>query len=211
MNRTDRNTEEKFLEFSKMFPPFIRDLDTDLCQPTIATGWEWCFDPSKCYVLEKLNGTNVKLEVVEGVLTVWVRNQNSKAYIEATLNNPDYKYILQGVANLIAKRKKRLSDGTRFGELVGEKLQGNPYKMEGHIWLEFTPFKDGVEVYRDHPQTDFFEDWKTWILQLKSLYNPEVESEGVIFLNKETGEMAKLRKDMFDIKYQPKRRKRKRK
>lgn len=81
--------------------------------------------------------------------------------------------------------------------------------MDTHLWVNFEPFKGGVEVYKDYPQTSDFEAWKEWILQLKSLLNPNVEAEGVIFLNKKTGQMAKLRKDLFSEAYQPKRKKHK--
>lgn len=208
MNRLGSKVkQEKFLEFKKMYPPFYRDMETDLCLEEVAIGWEWCFDSNKCYVLEKLDGTNVKLEIANGNMTVGVRNQTSKGYIEGNLNTPEHKYIMQGVANAIAKRKKKFSDGTHFGEVIGEKYQGNPYKMDGHLWVTFTPYSDGVQAYKDYPKSSEFEEWKEWILNLKSLHNPNAEAEGVIFLNKETGEMAKLRKDMFDVKYQPKRNK----
>lgn len=209
MNRTERDAKEKFLEFEKMFPPFYRDLESGLCIPKIAEGWEWCFDPAQCYVLEKLNGTNVKLEIDGEKLTIWARNQKHKGYVEVNLNNPEFKYIIQGVSNTIASRKKRFESKTYYGEVIGEKYQGNPYQMDTHLWVNFEPFRGGVEAYKDYPKTPDFESWKEWILQLTSLFNPNVEAEGVIFLNKQTGQMAKLRKDMFSESYQTKRRKRK--
>lgn len=208
MNRTSEvMQEQKFLEFEKMYPPFFRDLETDLCLPQVAEGWEWCFDPSKCYLLEKLNGTNVKLEVENKHMTIWVRNQVHKRYVEATLNDPQYKYIVQGVTTAIANRSKAFSDGTYFGEVIGEKYQGNPYRLHGHTWMTFKPFSGGAGVYKDYPKSSNYEEWKTWMLNLKSILNPDVFAEGVIFLNKETGQMAKLRRDMFDISLQPKRNK----
>jgi hypothetical protein len=168
MNRTERDVQEKFLEFEKMFPPFYRDLETDLCLPEVAEDWKWCFDPTQCYVLEKLNGTNVKLEVDGDKLTILARNQKHKGYIEVNLNNPEHKYILQGVANAIASRKKRFESKVYYGEVIGVKYQGNPYRMDTHLWVNFEPFRGGVEVYKDYPKTSDFEAWKEWILQLKS-------------------------------------------
>lgn len=201
MNRTQEEVTTKYLEFEKMFPPFIRDLDTGLCIPEVAEGWEWCFDWEQTVVLEKLNGTNTKLVVEDGVLEVFARNQKHKGYVPAKLNDPQYKFILQGVANSIASRKKKFNDGTYYGELVGPKYENNPYKLDEHKWMTFEPGKNGVERYKDHPQSNDFNEWKEWVLNLKSLLNPEVEAEGIIFLNKKTGQMAKLRKDMFSIEY----------
>ncbi|PLS18865.1 hypothetical protein CVD28_00245 [Bacillus sp. M6-12] len=191
----------KFLEFEKMFPPFLRDMETGLCIPQIAEGWEWCFDPTQSYVLEKVDGENTKIVVSNGVYEVFARNQKTKGYVKVELGNPSYKYLMQGVANFIASRKKTLKDGVYFGEVLGENIQNNPYNLTSHLWYDFRPFKGGVEAYKDYPKTSNFEDWKEWVLSLQSLLNPEVEAEGVIFLNKEDGRMAKLRKDMFDLSY----------
>lgn len=201
MNRTKEELTNKYIEFEKMFPPFLRDEVNHMCVDEIAEGWEWCFDPSQCYVLEKLDGTNVKFEVNNLELNIFARNQKSKGYVLSELNNPDYKYINQGVLNTVANKKKRFKSGVYYGELLGPSIQGNPYSLTEHGWYNFEPFKGGVEVYKDYPKNSNFEDWKNWILSLKSLLNPEVESEGIIFLNKLDGRMSKLRKDMFSKSY----------
>jgi hypothetical protein len=210
MNREMNDQLIKFLEFEKMFPPFIRDMESGLCIPEVAKNWEWCFDPLQSYLLEKLNGTNVKLEVEDYNLNIFGRDQNNKGYVPVQLNNPQFKYISQGVVNSIAKRSKRLESGTYYGEVIGPTLCGNPYKLDTYVWIDFRPFKGGAEVYKDAPKTNSFEEWKEWVLGLKSFFNPDVEAEGVIFLNKQTGQMAKLRKDMFSTAYQqPRNRKKK--
>lgn len=208
MNRFE-NKESKFIDFEKMFPPFLRDLSTDLCIPTIAEGWEWCFDRTKCYVLEKVDGTNVKLVVENGMMEVFARNQTTKGYANVRLNDAQYKHLYQGVVNAVAVKNDTFKDGTHFGEVIGKSFNGNPYQMDTNLWVTFKPNSNGVQRYTNYPETANFNEWKEWILNLKSLLNPSVEAEGVVFLNKETGQMAKLRKDMFDVKYQPVRRKRK--
>ena len=201
MNRGNLELTSKYLEFEKMFPPFLRDEKTMFCLPEVAKGWEWCFNTEEAYVLEKLDGTNVKLEV-EGIkLAIFARNQKHKGYVKTTLNNPEYKYINQAVTNAVAKRKKRMKDGTYYGEVVGPAIQGNPYNLLTHHWFTFEPHKNGVQVYKDYPKTADFNEWKAWILALSSLLNTDVEAEGVVFLNKKDGRMAKLRKDMFSSDY----------
>jgi len=72
-------------------------------------------------------------------------------------------------------------------ELCGEKVQGNPEKLQGHKLL-----KHGCEVL---PVTDFsFEGLKNY------LSNPELAIEGIVFHHKITGEMCKIRKHDFGIK-----------
>ncbi len=201
MNRENVELTTKYLEFEKMFPPFLRDAKTMLCIPDIAKGWEWCFNPEEAYVLEKVDGTNVKVEVNGLELSIFARNQKHKGYFQTSFNDPQYKYINQGVVNYVAGRKKKMKDGIYYGELLGPAVQGNPYKLDTHRWFTFEPHKDGVQVYKDYPQTSNFEEWKNWILQLSSLLNPEVEAEGIVFLHRKDGRMAKLRKDMFSTTY----------
>jgi hypothetical protein len=202
MNRSDVVVNTKYLEFEKMFPPFIRDLKTGLCIQEVAKDWAWCFDPSQAIVLEKLDGTNVKIEVDGVNLTIYARNQTHKGYVPVMLNDTAYKYIVQGVVNRVAARSKRIKDGTHYGEVLGPAIQSNPYGLNTHMWYTFEPHKDGVKAYKDAPVGDNFEAWKSYILNLKSLLNPNVEAEGIIFLNRNDGRMAKLRKDMFSTDYQ---------
>ncbi|WP_311078154.1 RNA ligase family protein [Paenibacillus polymyxa] len=201
MNRENIELVTKYLEFEKMFPPFIRDMETGLCTSDIATGWEWCFDPTQAIVLEKIDGTNVKI-VVEGFkLEIYARNQKHKGYVKTELNDPQYKYINEAVVNRVSKRSKKLKDGEYYGEAIGLNIQGNKYELDRNMWYTFEPYKDGVNAYKDFPPTTDFELWKEWILNLNSLLNPNVEAEGVVFLNRSNGKMAKLRKDMFSTNY----------
>jgi hypothetical protein len=202
MNRSEIVVNTKYLEFEKMFPPFVRDLESGLCTPEIPEDWAWCFDPSQAIVLEKLDGTNVKLEVEDLDLKIFARNQNHKGYVPVSWNDPQYKYIIQAVVNRMVSRSKKLKPGTHYGEALGPIIQKNPYGLSTHEWFTFEPYKDGVQAYKDYPKTSNFDEWKTWVLGLKSLLNPNVEAEGVIFLHRENGRMAKLRKDMFSTAYQ---------
>ena len=76
-------------------------------------------------------------------------------------------------------------DGTY--ELCGEKLQGNPEHLTGHILI-----KHGIEVL---PVADFsFEGLKNY------LSNPYLDIEGIVFHHKTDGRMCKIRKCDFGIK-----------
>lgn len=101
-------------------------------------------------------------------------------WIKCDRNNPADKWHLVGFDALENKE-----DGTY--ELCGEKLQGNPEHLTGHILV-----KHGIEVL---PVTDFsFDGLK------KYLSNPGLDIEGIVFHHKSDGRMCKIRKCDFGIK-----------
>jgi hypothetical protein len=108
-------------------------------------------------------------------------------------------------------------DGEQAGEVIGPKVQGNPYKLLVHEWY---PFERTISALRyksfeEHDRT--FDNWSSWFKDfLFSRYftkkaskegtEEKVFAEGVIFYNlkrKAEGKtwMAKLRRDMFDWYY----------
>jgi len=108
-------------------------------------------------------------------------------------------------------------NGEFAGELIGPKLQGNPYKLSTHIWIPFEKLRTNSFRYKsfhDHDRT--FDNWSLWFKDyLFSLYtqrvngNKDVMAEGVVFYNEERDKkglvcMAKLRRDMFDWYYSDK-------
>ena len=101
-------------------------------------------------------------------------------WIKCERNNPADKWHFVGFDALENK-----DDGTY--ELCGEKLQGNPEHLTGHILV-----KHGIEVL---PLTDFsFDGLKNY------LSNPELDIEGIVFHHKSDGRMCKIRKCDFGIK-----------
>ena len=101
-------------------------------------------------------------------------------WIKCDRNNPADKWHFVGFDALENK-----DDGTY--ELCGEKLQGNPEHLTGHILV-----KHGIEVL---PVTDFsFDGLKNY------LSNPELDIEGIVFHHKSDGRMCKIRKCDFGIK-----------
>lgn len=75
-----------------------------------------------------------------------------------------------------------LPDGTY--ELIGTKVNGNPYKLQEHLLV-----KHGAEVL-DVPNRSF-EGLKDFLESL--------QGEGIVFYNQETGEMAKARRKDFGL------------
>lgn len=105
---------------------------------------------------------------------------NCPHWIKCERNNPADKWHFLAFDELENKE-----NGTY--ELCGEKLQGNPEKIQGHKLI-----KHGCEFLSIN---DFsFESLKNY------LSNPELDIEGIVFYHKITGEMCKIRKCDFGIK-----------
>ncbi len=110
-------------------------------------------------------------DTISGHHPHWLKCDRSK--------NED-KYFFEGFDTLENKE-----DGTY--ELIGEKVQGNPEKIEGHKLI-----KHGIEIL-DLPSLDFY--------SLKDyLSNQSNDIEGIVFHHKKDGRMCKLRKSDFCIK-----------
>ena len=104
-------------------------------------------------------------------------------------------------------------DGEQAGEVIGPKLQGNPYKLQVHEWYPFEKAMSSLSYrsFKEHEPT--FENLSLWFEKyLVSRYftkktkfgedSEKVMAEGVVFYNmkrKAEGKtyMAKLRRDMF--------------
>jgi hypothetical protein len=101
-------------------------------------------------------------------------------WVKCERNNPADKWHFVGFDALEKKE-----DGTY--ELCGEKVQGNAEKINGHKLI-----KHGIEVLQ-LPSLNF-EDLKLY------LSDPKNDIEGIVFHNKHSDSMCKLRKSDFGIK-----------
>lgn len=99
-------------------------------------------------------------------------------------NRSDIWHI-EALKNTSELLKIRLSDGTY--ELLGEKIQGNPEKIEGHILIPHGKHEILGLVY---PLT--FEGIKSYL--------EKVDIEGIVFHNRQDGRMCKIRKSDFGLK-----------
>lgn len=205
--------------FPKIHCPFVREyfelpfkvrgrnkvyLVTDKVNP----GYEWVFEDEDTIAVEKLDGTNIQLKTEDGRL---VSLQNRLNPIDPLQIVKGQWFILEGVFKSIGKGYVKRS-GEQAGELIGPKLQGNPYGLTTHLWI---PFEKAVKQFRYksfHKHDRTFDNWSSWFKDyLPSLFamrngRKDIIAEGVVFYNlkrKSEGKiyMAKLRRDMFDWYY----------
>lgn len=90
--------------------------------------------------------------------------------------------------------------------MIWEKVNGNPYGIEGHLWIPFKTYsweKLNYKSWGKYPKD--YETISNWFKELMPLFTLKVHGkeygkhfvEGVVFTHPD-GRMAKLRKDMFD-------------
>jgi len=223
---------EKLSNFPKIHCPFIRknfDINKDqwkkygrklqlrepkvyLAVNEINPGYDWVFDDPNTFAVEKLDGTNVKLKTENGRL---VALQNRLNIIDPLQIIKGKSFILEGIFQSIGKGYVD-KDGEQVGELIGTKLQGNPYKLENtHLWYPFEKSIKHLKYRSFHEHDRNFDNWSSWFKEyLISLFamkrgNRGIMAEGVVFYNlKRKFEMktymAKLRRDMFEWFYSDK-------
>jgi hypothetical protein len=192
----------------------LREPKVYLVVNQVNPGYEWVFDDPETIAVEKLNGTNVKLRTERGKL---VELQNRKNVIDPLQIIKGKGYILEGIFQAISKGYVK-PDGEQAGEVIGPKLQGNPYLLTTHVWYPFEKAVGDLRYKSFHEHERTFDNWSSWFKNgLMSRFvakrshkmdpiTPTVLAEGVVFYNfarKAQGLtwMAKLRRDMFDWFY----------
>lgn len=198
----------KILDMPKIESPFKRILDKEgdyVVTPEITEGCEWIFSGGEDEVLctEKLDGTDVSIIIENGKITRIFNRTN-----EIPFFNKGGKYISEAILNSFERGYCDFTDGQYFGEVIGIKLQGNPYKLDVHLWIPFNTYCREHLAYKSwHKYPKTFENIEKWFLSkveeggIFSLFmrkrNIIQKPEGVVFHNLKTGQMAKLRLDMF--------------
>ena len=192
----------------------LRAPEVYLVVDRVNEGYEWVFDDSETIAVEKLNGTNVKLKTEKGRL---VALQNRKNVIDPLEIFHGKTFIIEGVLRSVGKGYVK-EDGEQAGEVIGPKVQANPYKLEMHEWYPFDKAVGDLSYrsFTEHART--FDNWSAWFKDyLFSRYytkrasktgaEDKLFAEGVVFYNlkrKAEGKMymAKLRRDMFPWFYE---------
>ncbi len=194
-------SEIKVKDMPKVECPFKRKLlsnEDHIVTPEINEEYEWVFEDESVMAIEKLHGTNVSIIIQEGiVISVWNRTER------IPFINKGKKWIIEGILNSFERGyMDLLSDGQHFGELIGPKVNGNPYKLKEHLWIPFSTFCQKHLRYKSwgkYPKD--FETISNWFKELIPLYASMQGDrngfvEGIIFTHPD-GRLAKLRKDMF--------------
>lgn len=198
----------KINDMPKLECPFKRVLDKDgdyVVTPEITEGCEWVFTGGEDEVLctEKLDGTDVSI-IIEGGKITRIFNRTN----EIPFFCKGKKHIVEAILNSFDRDYCDFTDGQYFGEVIGMKLNGNPYKLTEHLWIPFNSYCREHLAYKSwHKYPKTFDNIQKWFLGeikdggifslLLRRRGIEAKPEGVVFHNIKTGQMAKLRLDMF--------------
>jgi hypothetical protein len=216
-------------DFPKIYCPFIRQTfkadkeqwkkvgsklqlrtpEVYLVVNRINPGFEWVFEDPDTIAVEKLNGTNIKIKTEKGRL---VAVQNRLNVIDPLQILGGQSHLMEGIFQAGGRQYVK-PDGEQAGELIGPKLQGNPYKLDLHLWYPFERAITDLTYRSFHEHDRTFANWSSWFRDgLLSRFftkrasklglQDKVFAEGVVFYNlKRKAEsrswMAKLRRDMF--------------
>jgi len=194
----------KIIDMPKLKSPFVRkEIEGNyIVTDEIEEGYDWVFEDETVMAIEKLHGTNVSIEIRDGqIVGIWNRTERIPFFCRGK------GFIIKGVLNSFDKKYMEfLGDGQHFGELIGPKVNGNPYKLEENLWVPFGTYGQKHLKYKcwgKYPKT--FESISEWFKELMPLYALRINGpdevvpfvEGIVFTHPD-GRMAKLRGDMFD-------------
>ncbi len=191
----------------------LREPEVYLAVDRVNPGYEWVFDDPDTIAVEKLDGTNVKILTEKGRL---VAVQNRLNVIDPLQVMKGKTFIIEGIFQAIGRGYVH-EEGEQAGEVIGPKLQGNPYRLAVHEWYPFERSLTGLSYRSFHEHERTFDNWSAWFKDYlisryytkrfrKGQAKDTVMAEGVVFYNMKRKEqkkrwMAKLRRDMFDWFY----------
>jgi len=208
-------------DFPKLESPFEREIQNDkyIVVPKMNKEYEWIFSED-CIATDKLDGTNVSI-IIE-------KNCIKEIYNRKNLINiwKDKNWFYNGLKNAIEKnmlKLKEIKDGQYFGELIGPKINGNPYNLTEALWIPFEYLRENYKYKfwdtfakenKNKTEKEKFDVISETFKGLWSIYKRQrriktevnantvfegtMAAEGIVFYNKKSGEMCKLRRDMFD-------------
>jgi hypothetical protein len=192
-------------DMPKLESPFVREANAKgdyVVTQKVAEGYEWVFTDDDVLATEKLDGTNVSILIEDGqIKSIWNRTERIPFF------NKGKRRIVEGVYESYARGYTEfLADGQHFGECVGEGINGNPYKIKGQLWIPFETYAREHLAYKSwgkYPKT--YETISEWLHNdIFSLFIARHQEgakqfpEGIVFVKTSTGQMAKLRRDMYD-------------
>jgi hypothetical protein len=189
-------------DMPKIECPFIRKEINGryLITNEINPGYDWVFNDETVMAIEKLHGTNVSIYIQDGTITgCWNRTERLPFF------NKGKTHIIEGLLSSYSRGwMEFMPDGQHFGECIGEKINGNPYKIKGHLWIPFETYCQEHLKYKSwgkYPKDfDTISGWfKEGLIPLFSSMQGDRNGfvEGIVFTHPD-GRMAKIRRDMFD-------------
>ena len=201
------DTNIKVMDMPKLESPFIRKIidGNYIVTPEINPDYQWVFDDKNVACMEKLDGTNVSIIIKNHeIVSIWNRTKRIPFFCRGK------KMIVEGVLESFHRGYCDLHDGQHFGELIGTKLAKNPMQVDGHLWIPFKSFGMKKMVYKSwHKYPKTYEGIRKWFMNpideggIFSLFarrrGLKIQPEGIVFHNLETGQMCKIRRDMFDF------------
>lgn len=194
---------DSYMQYGKQYQ--LRTPNVRLAIDKINPGYEWVFDDPNTFAVEKLDGSNISLEIKERRI---YRIQNRMNEIDPLNIDGKNFQIIEGIFRSIQKGYIN-EDGVYYGEVIGPSVQTNPLNLPYCIFYPFSKSESSLRYKSFHNHDRTFSNWSSWFeYHLTSLYAMRYHndntfySEGVIFYNNERrlkGEvyMAKLRRNMF--------------
>ena len=116
-------------DWKKKGPPLgLRGPEVYLAVDRVNPGFEWVFEDPETIAVEKLNGSNVKIKTEKGRL---VAVQNRLNVIDPLQVMKGKTFIMEGIFRSLGKGYIQI-EGEQAGELIGPKVNANPYKPDLH-------------------------------------------------------------------------------
>ena len=210
VRKTFKVNQDDFKKHGRRYQ--LRNPEVYLVTNEVNPGFEWVFNDPDTIAVEKLDGSNVKIKTENGRL---IALQNRKNVIDPLQILKGKAFIVEGV--FMSIQKGYVADNIeQAGELIGPKLQKNPYQLDNHLWYPFEKAIKHLRYKSFHQHEPTYANLSSWFKDhLKSLlhskkvgYENATYAEGVIFYNlkrkaEQKSYMAKLRRDMFDWYYTP--------
>lgn len=136
----------------------LRTPEVYLAVDEVNPGYEWVFEDPDTFAVEKLHGTNVKILLEGGRLQAI---QNRKNLVDPLLVSKGQNFIMEGILTSAGRDWVPL-DGEHAGELIGPKLQGNPYQLEAHEWFPFERTISDLRYRSFDEHERNYDNWSKW-------------------------------------------------
>ena len=169
--------------------------------PKIKEEYRWIFTP-EAVAVEKLDGTNI---------SVWIQDHKIISIMNRTRKVDIWQkgkgHVGTGILNAISRGYLDLSqaEGGYFGELIGPKLQGNPYQLKEHFWIPF-PYLyaryhykfwlEFVKTLGGLSDEEIFHEVSELFKGLWSIYKRARRLEGILGSVRDVNQDSKLRGSM---------------